>query len=618
MPISHFQAIKADKKNLKVGDRERVDAFVDFVNARIPMFNDLIDLYHAASTPEEKLTRLKALYDEVMHMDSIFSNREVANSIDYILNFHAQLFLEIQAEFKALGISSMQPEVLRESLTVANDPTALAEVIANMSPIKVNELAEILESGEGLVQSRIKNLYQVGEAGKEAFDAFYNTHKIRFLGGGNSKNFGIQNKQTRDVVVLKLENRMGRPSQIESHLRAHGLQDVFTPILAERQASYVPSTVRITRRLQVTEFCRGFDLIKNAKQYPDNEARLDAAFDVYGQMGEVLRRISAAGCAFPDMKNSNWLMDDSRNLRIADTKAFLWLNEDGSVDKSEGLIVSMHLIDPAMRAASFSGDKMHTYMYGKNLYQYVMQYSDDDFYVDPDDINSPPKKDADLSFDYPIFKDTERGRQLEILIKSMIQASPEARPSLEDACKKLQQINTPLQQQAVDVSVDLSNEKDSCRRALNRIQALGVGEYDVKMNQLIAKIEALIQSASSQNEIELVKEKMIVAYERIVAGKSVIDEIKVLVQNQSGAEAAMRQKVILEAVGEVPLSERKNIPKAKTEKTQKAMQLLREGRQHIKETSQTFKAELAAQRQSSSGNHDDKLDKDLDVGKPLK
>ncbi|MDF1677098.1 MAG: hypothetical protein P1U32_00175 [Legionellaceae bacterium] len=597
MAISLVQEVTADTKGLKRKSKAKVDAFVDSFNQFVPVINETITLYNEAATLEEKLELLKMLHADMQQINAQFSNRAMSRSVDYISNIHVDLFREMKHEFEALGLPSMQPDALRESRSTMAYPTSPAELIANTDPVKLNQLAAILQSGKNIEQSELAALYQVGEADKATYDEFFNTHSIAYLGGGNSLNFVIQHKVTREACVLKLENRMGMPSDIEMHLRENGLQDVFTTLSADRMVSYLDEDdlKMVTRRLVVTELCKGRDLVKQARRETGtSEERITRALDVYTQMGDILSKLGAADATFPDMKNSNWLMDESGRLRIADTKAFLRLDEHGNVIDAAGIICSGHLIAPEMRSDAYTGDKMHVYMMGKNMYQYLMQYRDDDFYVDPDDPESKPRPDSDLKFDAPIFNETDEGRKLAAAIQMMMNPSPDARPSLLEASAIIEQIKAPAQQQTVDISAD----KKACAQALLKVKALGMGAHDTQMNTFFDDMKKRILVANNPGAITAIRQDMLTVFNALKADESAMNQIKAVVDGQHGENADARKEAIQKAVGDVPLKRRGEIATYENAVTHAARAAIKAGQKATNTQFQDFKARSQAQSSS--------------------
>ncbi len=449
--------ITADTDGLSRYQADAVHRFVELVNATIPKLNQLIETYNGLTEEAQKLSVLKELEREFANMQSRVPPDAVSRSNDYIFHIQQVLSHEIYQEFKALG-------------QVVNQPETLSEIIAAMPPAKVSQFAEILASG----QFEKDVLYKPGEVGKEAFDAFCARHTIAPMAGVNSKNFKVINKETRKAEVLKLDNRMGASTHLEKKVRASAAQGVLSSISADRQVTYQTMVkgkpTPVTRRLVATEFYDGGDLTKHAEQYPSDEERLEKALDIYIQMAEILQKMEAEGVAFPDMKNTNWLIDESGRLRIADTKTFFPIRSDGTLDNSEGIPNSTHYIEPPeICFLKVSATKMHSYMYAKNLYQYLTQCSNDYFLVNPSHPMSDAKDVSELDFSAPIFR-TERGRELEPLIKGMMQGRPaKERPSIEEAHERLSQLrNAPVIQNFNDFKATAQQQTQELRGDKNK------------------------------------------------------------------------------------------------------------------------------------------------------
>ncbi len=544
MKIKKVKPITAETTGLNQYDKQRVEHFVASINRILPDLNQAIDTYNQTTDPTEKLNQLSMLHQRMSQVDAAFSDEVVSKSFDYVFSVHDQLFTEIQQAFNDLNHSS-------------SEVSSPDEVIRNMSHQKASQLAEILEAGGCFDEYKLKNLYQTGEAGKAAWDAFMATHLIGFLGGVNSKNFFIKNRETREICVVVFQNRMSIPRQVEMNLRGHGVFDknggeVLTPLFADRQVSYLSGNggEMVTRRLMVTSYCQGSNVLAHAKKYPDDAERLDAAFDVYGQMASILEQMTAAGCAFPDMKNTNWLIDSSGGLRIADTKSFKAVLANGCVNSAGGFVLSLHLEPPEFGKQDCSADKMHVYMMAIDMYQYTTQCTDLDFRVDPNNPNSPLKKIKDLNFDLPVFKRTEKGRKMAAQIKSMLQSSADARPSLRD-------VNAMFN--SAKPAVDLSGAVKTCMRALDKIKALGLGQHDAQMHVFIELMEGRLSVASTESEIQMIKQDMEGAYNDLEANKALIEKVLKVLQKLSGPDAHERQVAVLNAIGSVPFEERKMI-----------------------------------------------------------
>lgn len=234
--------------------------------------------------------------------------------------------------------------------------------------------------------------------------------------------------------MLKVDYRLDMPKNVEAHLRDK-VKDLFTPIDAERQVWGVERgndrENKIVRTLLVTEFCNGGDPGHYRKTLtsasPDN--LVECSGKLFEQMARGLLQIQQAGCIFPDAKSSNWLMDDKNQLRIADTKSFLFTNQ-GKCEKKDA-ITSVGFKPPEYdNQALLEADSFHAYILGKNLYSFL--------------TNTPADKlghnGADFDFSLPVFA-TPKGQEFQALIVGLVKPNPADRITVEKACDKLSQIN---------------------------------------------------------------------------------------------------------------------------------------------------------------------------------
>ena len=140
------------------------------------------------------------------------------------------------------------------------------------------------------------------------------------------------------------------------------------------------------------------------------------------------------------MKNANWLVDSSGKPRVADTKSFLYSASEGQGDKNRWRsLCSSPFMNPVELATApqtnlpESVDKIHVYMLGKNLYQYLTQCQSEYLYN---------KNSNFFDFSAPIFS-SEQGKQLQKLILQLSAPYADERPSLAEALIQLSNIQGP-------------------------------------------------------------------------------------------------------------------------------------------------------------------------------
>lgn len=459
--------------------------FVTHVNQDIDRLNVLIDIYNK-STPGERIDSLKAIFDQKLLIENKYSDRSVSQCPSYVAEIQDKLFLSIQQEFAINGLqmddATIQPEATN----------SFSKLLVKMEPEKVNQLIAILSAGAAFDRNALASLYPNGSNAE--FDEFLMNNGITYLGGSNSKNFKISPYDGSKPYVLKVENRMGSCKLPVVHLRKGALQDTLTTVMAERPGTIQQKEGVITRTLLTTELCSGGDLMAHSKKQGLNSTlRSEKAINIYSQMNDVLLAISDAGCAFPDMKNANWLIDEHDKVLLADTKAFVF-SDNGLLDfttlkKNGSALLSTQYINPPefrkelYEGRSISVDKMQAFMLGKNLYEYVSQCDALDLYG---------KNDASqLKFNQIIFK-TDKGKALKSLIEDLVKEDPANRISLEDARLRLSHI----EQMAETNPIQHEELKQNNLNTLELIRRYNFGEKDVKMNEFIQQKEDLIMKTN--------------------------------------------------------------------------------------------------------------------------
>ena len=229
-------------------------------------------------------------------------------------------------------------------------------------------------------------------------------------------------------------------------LRQH-MPDVITPVYAERQATFehIHLAEKVTCALLVTDYCPRDNLETFAKTIADDQQRLTSALTIYIEMANTFITMQQSGCAFPDPKNTNWLLDEHNHLHLADTKSFITTvlligtsaTEQRYIDpRINQMIETQYLLAPEMLATKpFLAEAMHVYLLGKNLYQFLTQCK-------PKDLSQRP------NFQHNVFS-SEQGLVLMALISQAVADDPAQRPQLAivrtylELISNLQQLSAP-------------------------------------------------------------------------------------------------------------------------------------------------------------------------------
>lgn len=492
-------------------------AFVIAFNNDIRQLNQLIsyynDYYHTLSH-EEKIRALTDVIEIRQRIQDTYHEKYV-NNFPEVLAIQEKLFTDIQQEFNALGRNNLSGIINPRAPQESN---AFSDILNNMAPEKVNQLIGILSKGGGFNRHALSTLYKPGE--NPAFEQFIATHAISYLGGSNSKNFKIT-PPAGIPYVLKIENRLGLRKLPVAHLQdpslpSPSLNSVLTPIMAERQGTLVDADgTKITRTALVTEFCAGSDVETHSKKHGKNiQQRTEAALSIYDQMLTALLTIEGRGCAFSDMKNTNWLVDEHGKLLIADTKGFLFTEPNGTltpdiVNIGGGWARSASFITPEMNSMSSSGisvDPMHAHMFGKNLYQYLTACNE----CELASINHF----SQMNFNYPIFQ-TEEGKKLAALIKDTVQYKPHDRISLQTASGRLNEIRLNVEQKKILLYMAelrlITNDKN-IEQYLNNLEQWANLNKDVNLlktayNEVSLQLQYAIENKKQELRVQLARLK---------------------------------------------------------------------------------------------------------------
>lgn len=432
----------------------QINTFIDKINADRLKLNNLIDQYNQASDISNKRNLLHRISQESALIPTKYPPSYLAYCTDVTTNLQIELFENIKEQREYLDSVTLVSSTQRDC--------SLDVIIERMSPHKMAILMSILNQGASFNQSAFNSLYTLADPKNEYddFQTFLNTHNpITYLGGNNSKNFKVEPLNGQPSYALKLENRLDQPETAEIYLREHSLKEILTQKYISRNGTFRwcydtinKSYVTLNRNIVITDLCLGGNLIDHAATIaPLTTQRIDSALNIYRQMSQILDDIRQDHCAFPDMKNSNWLIDESGDLWIADTKSFLFTDAQGNIqlnipENAWADVISTDSVSP-LELTLFddkdhsSADKMHAYMLGKNLYQYLTGCND--YYLN--------KIDDGLKFDFSntIFKSQE-GLALKSLIKSLVRRDALYRPSISEALETLIDIELNMVKNSFD------------------------------------------------------------------------------------------------------------------------------------------------------------------------
>ncbi|MDR3503715.1 MAG: hypothetical protein P4L79_14145 [Legionella sp.] len=428
--------------------------------------NALINQYNKDIPDPAKKEILRQIQDKIQEVEYKYKPRHLAGSPGY-QETQAALFNDIKYQYASLGTPSLINEPRNSS--------PLSEVVANMAPEKADKLLGILIKGKNPnLAAELNSLYDVADVSAEAknFRKFLRDHEVSYLGGGNSKNFKVVNRDNGNEAVLKIDCRLDMPRNVEAHLREK-MPDRFAPVAAERQVCCRDANGEsVSRTMLVTDFCKGGSVNEHRSTLTTKKELLSNTGKIFEQMAGTLLNIQEAGCMFPDAKITNWLVDARGKVQLADTKSFLFT--DANKQYTEGLPGNKYcsmlrtggFTPPELDDSTVSADAVHAYILGKNLYYYAsgkLGKGDDA---------------ADFKFDGAGFEGPV-GQEYREIIEGLVKPEPNERMKVREALDRLFMVNNP-----------------EFKAVFTDLKALKFGENDEKMNEFIRNKQQQINNAA--------------------------------------------------------------------------------------------------------------------------
>lgn len=434
------------------------------------------------NNPEGQIAALKAMYQAIEHVEIHESSNKLAGCEHF-----SQLKGEV-VSFIQQTLKDIDPQSDMHPVGVPRSP--LSELIANMSPKKMESLLAILAKDQNdTLINELGELYNSNDNSIEAirYKKFFERHSISFLGGGNSKNFKVENIETGEIQVLKVDNRLGMPRNIEQHLRRE-MSDVFIPNYAERQVECnivkrTGATETISRTILVTDFCAYGSVDQYVEKAQTDDEKIIRTLDVATQMANKFIDIEKASCFFPDAKLTNWLIGKNGEVILADTKSFVFTDSNGNYSReapgNENTLPSF-IRTPRFDFVEFYGkepinaDKAHAALLGCNLFASLTS------------TMPPPRDFTDDDFNLPIFK-TEQGIQLKELIGKLCAFQPSDRISIAEAKAQLIEIQFP-----------------GTKEVMDKLNKLSIGSNDTQMQAYIEKKLAELKAANPEDRAKII------------------------------------------------------------------------------------------------------------------
>lgn len=424
-------------------------ASINYTNATIAEINQLIDQFNqtdlSLDNDNQRIAILQDVQKKVANMEfDLSANSFTGINVEYQQSIRTSLFQSIQSEFMKFDIPP--PFTPNETMT-------LHEIIDYMSYEKALWFSELLAEGSNeevtsFSQHSLTSLYPDIDQSDEAkrFRHFFSKHSISFLGGGNSRNFVIENIDTTESQVLLLENPLQQVKSAEKTMNNQA--NLFTLRLPPRAVG--------SKFLVITERCEQ-NLSSVFYSAMTDRSRLQQAASLFKQMADALVGIQQDNGFFPDAKNANWLINDGR-LKIADRKS-IRITPNGISDpfanplrQANSYLFTDGRMPPELFKKNISVDKAHAYILGRNLLKALTGISTDEI----EDIKS--RNDLSTYLNNPTNKallNTLAGREYHILLRSLWSSEPRERISVSEAAQHLKMLEQLSKIESLDDQQEL-------------------------------------------------------------------------------------------------------------------------------------------------------------------
>lgn len=423
----------------------QLEVFTQEINQDIHLINNLINAYNEEHTLEGKthiITNIKAI---ISGIEDKYPDRIFAQSSEYRQKFHHGLLSNIRKNER------LSNQILLESglpPPPASYQFQFSDVISTMSTDKQDLLLALLSKGSPYNES-LRGLYNINEEEYTPFNLFLDTVNITGMNGYNSKNYKVTPLDTtKSPYVLKIENRLNQPKDIAKSLHLK-LSNIFLEKDIAQTAAYTATDIRgnpktMVRTLIVQDYCESGSLFSTALETISPSEKLSNALIIYQDMAQILLDIQKQGCVFCDMKNSNWLINND-HLCIGDDKSFRLLNENGDIDIFSqdsqwfgDMIKTPSSMPPEVfKDIPISGESLHVYTFGKNLYEYLIASSESKY--DKSYLQAIDGRRFNYE-DFMIFRIDPEGKALKKLIEDCVRPEPADRISMKEALASLQKI----------------------------------------------------------------------------------------------------------------------------------------------------------------------------------
>lgn len=317
-----------------------------------------------------------------------------------------------------------------------------------------------------------------------------NNFQVEQLGGQNNKNFKIKNLDDNAVVIIQfgrcretahqamqlLSKNGDRPSWLADQYARNSTADPFNQ---DNTIDNKLNQFDYSSKVNVTamEMCATSldSRIRELHQNPNTQPQqvVDFAANVGVQMNYILNQLDKAGVVWTDMKIGNLLLRENDAVVVADTKAFLPVdqmimkhhktsgNEQVKLEDLTPPYLSQYFNDKVSSDAVFNRQeiaadlqKEYSYQFGMALYSMLSGLDQHQF------IAQGFESDLGLNFKFPAFQG-QQGQNMKFIIEALTDGNPFKRIGYQDATELLKAVkNQEKFGQLADKAVDRMQKQD--------------------------------------------------------------------------------------------------------------------------------------------------------------
>jgi hypothetical protein len=612
MPIRALSFIEVESEHCMGADSS---AFCEVTNRNIERLNRLIERYNHELTKPVQNRKLKArLLNQLDEELSALNDTSITTFLNASMSFfdvlNKQLFEDIQAE-RGVFMINLRGAVDISASGGTVDISASA-IIENMSPEDLQALSRALPYGSDKAAVR-HNIHTLNEVLTDPeFRLFLKANEITVCSHENGLNLKITPHAAEEKsFVLQFEDRMDISSAAERHLRK-GILSNFFSILAKRTTTIPSASKEVphkTYNVKVLPFYSGGDLVSyfmsptfSSPEVPI-EVRILAVIDTYQQMAEYLALLESEGCVTTDMKNSNWLRDQSGNLGVVDTKGFQFSNQEGVFDHNDtegfnGLssvyAYSNHLRPPEGWEDQPLVESSHAYMLGANIYQGLTGCGEGYF---SGKKRGEQKRFEAFDFEQPIFQ-TKAGAELKKLVVNLMSEEPCVRYPAIKVCEELKKIKAMMQPDLAAAKPSLAAAQPAPRKSTTLFeQALSVegcrllldqfAEYKLTgeeafKDSFITKYMKEMDKKLEQPDLtpvacQALRRELNVNLRFLKKSQPLVEDVERLIE-EGRLDGQDKGRRIRSALAATPFQDRATIPEGNTEKKLAVLQAMAEHR----------------------------------------